>query len=108
MRISAKIRSQAALICAVAASTRGYASYYGICAALGLQYEAADLAYAAYDAAALKRGQHAGRAIDRDTYVTDALAETMLRTGVVFASKTGMEAKQCHLVGKYQNGNIFC
>jgi len=111
-RISAEVRSRAALICAVAASTRGYASYYGIHAALG-QHEEADeaadeaapeaapeaadeaadeavpeaaddatnLAYAAYDAAALERRHAAGRCIDRDTYATDALAEVMLRTG---------------------------
>lgn len=72
MKISKKVREEAALICAIAASTPSYANYYGgVVRDLGLgRRPSFDVALSAW--------MHVHR-INQDH--TDAEAESLLRTG---------------------------
>jgi len=77
-KIDKKTREQAALICAIAASTPAFNESYTMVLAAAITREAYDLAYAAWDAASSRIPYaHDGSA----NPIVDAEAEALLRTG---------------------------
>lgn len=74
MKISKKVREEAALICAIAASSPGHPLYCMIERELGLSAKAGDLA--------LRAWSRAGRGVKHfEWHHVDAEAEALLRTG---------------------------